>query len=533
MSLEYHYHLVVKLLKEELRKPSGKRFRAARLADEAAFISRLMMERDGKEKSSQERADALSSATEEKEEISVMGETLENKNKPTIAVTDVKHYGEKLILPENMTMDEAIELLKRRKVYLSETVAHAASYKVFPFDGAWVFAKVLAMRYGWAPGVPIRSFFGDRPPLVMQVDSGVRETVDVPWGKFEVPGTTITINTDGDFEGDVEFRLHGTCKRDDEEVLKALFADLREQLRHHSLYRAKAVNIQFNDDAGDALERPKITFIDTEIDESKVLWSRDVYDMIDTALFTPIRRVKDLEANGIQFKSGVLLGGPFGTGKTLAAKVASKLAVANGVTFIYIRRADEITKAISFARLYEESAAVVFCEDIDRVTDGERDDVVDSILNSIDGIDSKRTRVMVVATTNALEKITPAMLRPGRMDAVINVTPPDQETVVKIIRAYGGDAIEADADLTGAGEALQGMIPAIIAEVISRAKKVQLKLLPPGTKVQKISGEAIVEAAKTIKQQADLLIPKDKPVEPSVDAAVRKIIDEALEDSGY
>ena len=84
-------------------------------------------------------------------------------------------------------------------------------------------------------------------------------------------------------------------------------------------------------------------------------------------------------------------------------------------------------------------------------------------------------------TTNHLENINPAMLRPGRLDSIINVLPPDAEAVSRLFHLYGGSTIAADEDLSKAADLLSGTIPAVIAEVVKRAKLVQLGLQAPGT----------------------------------------------------
>jgi transitional endoplasmic reticulum ATPase len=451
--------------------------------------------------------------------------TLDTVNKPKIGVADVVHYGEKVTLPEKMDLDEAIDLLQRRKKYLTETVQVNANFKVFPYDGANALAQVLRKKYGWAQGTPIQSFFGDKPPQIIEVEAGVNKVIGVPWGQFEVPGTSIVMRTGGQFVGStMQFSIGAQCKREDEATLQALFAEVRLECAANSIYRAQAIQIKFLAEDGDQLDVPEIVFMDTDIDTSKVIYAAPVFDALETSLFTPIRRIADLEANGLPFKSGILLGGIFGTGKTLAAKLASKYAVEAGITFIYCRQAAEITLAIQFARLYDASAAVVFCEDLDRVTSDKRDKTMDEILNVIDGIDAKKTRVMVVATTNDLHSINPAMLRPGRMDAVIEITPPDAEAVQRLIRAYGEGAIDRDEDLTAAGEALAGQIPAVIAEVVKRAKKAQLKRLEPGKVVTKLSSQAITESALTIKAQVNLLTPPQEKDPPELDTAMRKLI---------
>lgn len=177
----------------------------------------------------------------------------------------------------------------------------------------------------------------------------------------------------------------------------------------------------------------------------------------------------------------------------------------NGITYLYVPRADELSHAIGFAKQNQSPACVIFCEDIDRSLSGERTTEMDDILNVIDGIDTKSTNVIVVLTTNDLNAINPAMLRPGRLDAVIEVLPPDAKAVEKLLRLYGGAAIEPDTDLTKAGQSLAGEIPAVISEVVKRAKLAQLSLQDPGVPVTKLSEAALVASADSMAKQLKLL----------------------------
>jgi transitional endoplasmic reticulum ATPase len=163
-----------------------------------------------------------------------------------------------------------------------------------------------------------------------------------------------------------------------------------------------------------------------------------------------------------------LLEGPYGTGKTLAATVTAKKCEANGWTFITVGRVTALEGALQFAVAYQP--CVVFVEDIDREMAGERTAQMDDILNKIDGIISKGAEIMVVLTSNAAENINRAMLRPGRLDAVLHIGPPDADAVQKLLRVYGRKLIKPGEDLTQAGLALAGRIPAVIREVVERSK---------------------------------------------------------------
>lgn len=465
-------------------------------------------------------------------EKTAMGKTL-NEAVEKKAVAEIVRHGDKLILPDKMKIPEAIDLLERRQRYESEEVAIQETFLAFPWDGAYAMDQILKEKFGWTPAEATYSFFGKNPPQMIQVEIGPNEVAAVPWGKFSLPGVNGELFTGAQMkDGRICFHLTGKVKRDSEDTVREFFAEIRSYLKKNSIYRGKAIKIRFRDDDGEALEMPEPKFLDTSsIDPNNLIYAKDVQDSVETNLFTPILRVHDCVANNIPIKRGVLLGGPYGTGKTLAATVASKHAVDTGLTFIYVTRADELADAIGFAKLYGEPAAVLFCEDIDRAIYTDRTVKVDDILNIIDGVDSKHLNLITVLTTNHLENINAAMLRPGRLDAIIEVTPPDAAAAERLLRFYGGKSIEADEDLTEAAVKLDGTIPAVIAEVVKRAKLAQLRLQAPGTKVTKLTGKALDTAAFTMKTQNELLEKASRPKaeKPTLDQALGEVVAAAVQ----
>lgn len=107
---------------------------------------------------------------------------------------------------------------------------------------------------------------------------------------------------------------------------------------------------------------------------------------------------------------------------------------------------------------------------------------------------------------------------------MIEVLPPDAKAVEKLLRFYGAEAIDADTDLSAAAAQLDGSIPAVIAEVVKRAKLSQLKMQPKGVKVTKLSAEALLEASTTMSKQLELLYPKEVEAEPTVDFMLRRLV---------
>lgn len=465
-----------------------------------------------------------------------MGKTL-NEQAQTTAVADIQYYGEKLIVPEGMKLKEALNLIERRMEFEEEETIFNETYDCFPLDGANALDIVLTNKFGWAPATATPSFFGKNPPQMISVEVAPGIMKQVAWGRFSLPNIEGFVQTSVSRKDNrVCFSLMAKIKRKDEKTVRDIFNDIRSYLKTGSIYMGKAIKIRFRDDQGQPLDMPEPKFIDTsKIDPNALIYAAPVQAAVETNLFTPIRRVQDLLSNDIPVKRGVLLGGIYGTGKTMAATVASKYAVDNGITYVYIPRADELADAIEFAKQYQSPACVIFCEDVDRVTSGERSVEMDDILNLLDGIDTKHARIITVLTTNDLEAINPALLRPGRLDAVIDVTPPDAQAVEKLLRLYAGEAIEPTTDLSDAGRILQGNIPAVIAEVVKRAKLAQVGRQPAGQKVLHLSQQAVVEAAETLQSQIELLRrrseaqPPKTTVDDLVIEAVTKVTNEPLQ----
>lgn len=461
-----------------------------------------------------------------------------------IVVAEVIRMGEAITIPDGMSCEEAIESIRRRLDYENKETSMTTTVDLFPWDGAVALHNVLTAKYGFVEGVTIPGtwFDPEQPPEMhnIEVAYGVKKLI--PWGRMQVPGVEGYLQTGVARQGGrYVFQLNATVKRRHEATIQDIFEAVAVEAKRSSIYRGKAIKLRFKSDSGEKIALPEPKFLNAlAVDESMLVFTDEIMQAVRTNLFTPITRAKDCIANGIPIKRGVLLGGMYGTGKTLAAAVASKLAVQHAITYIYVPRADELKDAIEFAKQYQSPAAVVFCEDVDRVITGDRSVAMDDILNTIDGIDSKSSNILVVLTTNHLEQINPAMLRPGRLDAVIKVEPPDAKAVGKLIRNYAGGTIGPDVNLDIVGHKLQGNIPAVIAEVVKRAKLSQLGLQAPGTYVTDLTEEALVDAAYSMESQIKLLndmIEKGKEKPPAelaeaLQGVVKKAMNGHFEDFG-
>jgi len=157
-------------------------------------------------------------------------------------------------------------------------------------------------------------------------------------------------------------------------------------------------------------------------------------DLVEKPLVDP----DAFRAMGIRPPSGILLYGPPGTGKTLLAKA---IARESGANFLYIRGPEVFSKWLgeseesvrhAFQVARQVAPAVILFDQIDAIAPSRRADsdtkaserVVNQILMEMDSIDNY-SRIVVVAATNRLDLLDPAILRPGRFGVHIHVPLPE------------------------------------------------------------------------------------------------------------
>jgi len=392
----------------------------------------------------------------------------------------IEYRGSKIVLPadpRNMTLAEARDWLSRLELAEEETIAINEVVDAHPWDGCVAFMQAMKETYGWAAPSPSPRWWGRQPPQMISIETGVNETATIFWGGFKLPGIEGQLETTTEEKrGQVKFCIGGQAKRKHMEMIHGLAELTRQIVRERSIYRGHALRLSLLNGGGIDLSEPP-TFMNLKrVKEDELVFSEDLMDQVVTNLWTPIEHTAWCREHDVPLKRGVLLEGPYGTGKTLAATITAKKCEANGWTFITVGRVSALEAALQFAVGYQP--CVVFVEDIDREMAGERTAKMDDILNKVDGIVSKVSEIMVVLTSNKAGEINRAMLRPGRLDAVLHIGAPDAGAVQKLLRVYGRKLIRPDEDLTQAGAALAGRIPAVIREVVERSKLYAISRAP-------------------------------------------------------
>jgi transitional endoplasmic reticulum ATPase len=227
------------------------------------------------------------------------------------------------------------------------------------------------------------------------------------------------------------------------------------------MYRGKAF---------DGQEVPQ--FLDLSgVDPARVVYTDLVRHQLEADIWALIRYPDQMRRMGLPLKRAVLLEGPYGTGKTLAAYLTAKIASEYNWTFIYGRPGrDELEDIMATARLYQP--AVVFFEDVDTVAHGDGVDHTSRMFDILDGIQAKGTEIICILTTNHIERIHKGMVRPGRLDAVVHIGALDAEAVRRLIDCLvPADLVDPNIDWGSVGKAMDGLMPAFCKEAIDRAMR--------------------------------------------------------------
>jgi transitional endoplasmic reticulum ATPase len=226
---------------------------------------------------------------------------------------------------------------------------------------------------------------------------------------------------------------------------------------------------------------------------------------------------------GYQMPKGILLYGPSGTGKTLLAKAVATESEAN---FISVRGPELLSKWVGeseravreiFRRARQAAPCIIFFDEIDAIApirglSGDSmvtERVVSQLLTELDGI-QPLSGVVVLAATNRIDMLDPALLRAGRFDKLLYVPLPDRAARLQILQIHTrGKPLKEDVDLGKIADLTEGFSGADLAAVVNTAVSLVLQEFVSKYKtpeeVQKHLDEAVVsfrhfeEAIKKVK----------------------------------
>ncbi|HEX8092332.1 MAG TPA: AAA family ATPase, partial [Jatrophihabitans sp.] len=224
-------------------------------------------------------------------------------------------------------------------------------------------------------------------------------------------------------------------------------------------------------------DTPKTTFADVAGADEAIEELEEIKDFLSN----PAR----YQAIGAKIPKGVLLYGPPGTGKTLLARAVAGEA---GVPFYSISGSDFVEMFVGvgasrvrdlFEQAKSNAPAIVFVDEIDAVGrhrgagmgggHDEREQTLNQLLVEMDGFDVKGT-VILIAATNRPDILDPALLRPGRFDRQIAVTPPDVIGRKAVLEVHAkGKPMAPGVDLKSVAKKTPGFTGADLANVLNEA----------------------------------------------------------------
>ncbi|HKR48212.1 MAG TPA: AAA family ATPase, partial [Pseudonocardiaceae bacterium] len=296
-------------------------------------------------------------------------------------------------------------------------------------------------------------------------------------------------------------------------------AAVRTALRHSSAGQSELVITQ--QDLIGALDtvRP-ISMSSSDIITTGGLTLDEVGDMTNTkqalteAVLWPLRYPDSFTRLGVDPPRGVLLYGPPGCGKTFLVRA---LAGSGALNVFAVKGAELLDKWVGeseravrelFRRAADAAPALVFLDEVDalaprrgRSSDaGVTDRVVAALLTELDGVEALRD-VVVLGATNRPELIDPALLRPGRLERLVYVPPPDAPARAAILRSTARNTpLAADVDLDALAAELAGYSAADCAALIREAA---LTAMRESLEATQVTATHLTAARKAVRPSLD------------------------------
>ncbi|KAF7422262.1 AAA+-type ATPase [Pleurotus ostreatus] len=238
-----------------------------------------------------------------------------------------------------------------------------------------------------------------------------------------------------------------------------------------------------------------------------------VIQKLKEAVEWPLVHPEAFQRLGVKPPKGILLYGPPGCSKTVLARAC---ACESGVNFLAVKGPELLNKFVGeseravreiFRKARAASPSIIFFDEIDalassRGTGGDtassHEGVLTSLLNEMDGV-QELLGVTIIGATNRPDAIDSALMRPGRLDRILYVGPPDQSGREEILRIHTRKmAIDPDTDFVELAALTDGCSGAEIASLCQEAALLTMK---SDIHAPFIPHEALRTAATTMKRQ--------------------------------
>lgn len=392
------------------------------------------------------------------------------------------------------------------------------NYKILCFknDGIYQLNQAISQVFGSVVSKESGSPSGDKSVQTVDITLADGTRVKAPYGDISMEGlgedSSINISYN---EESHELIITGKCQFRFSSLMDDIIEVTKRNLRTNSIYKGQALEIS-------DINNPKILDL-SSIDKQLMVLSRETQYAL-RPIYARLLNPEMCVEKGIQLKFGALLEGGYGTGKTLLAFKLARQAVENNWIFIYLKDPKLLAEALRMSKIIDQSGhgALIFVEDIDQVTRGNRDSAMQDILNTLDGGDTKDMNVITLFTTNHIELIEPTFLRGKRVGTIISMGPLDAETAEQFIRkSFEIGYYTIIDDLTDVCKFIEQshIAPAFMAEIIEKVKSMMVL-----SDQCEVKADDIKYSVQSYLRQVDLSRTKDMSVTPE-----KKFVDSLFE----
>lgn len=282
--------------------------------------------------------------------------------------------------------------------------------------------------------------------------------------------------------------LEALCREAAMNSIRRIIPKIEFELEHIPDELIQELNVTMEDFLSAQGEIEPTAMREFFVDIPDVSWDEvggleDVKKELNEAVVWPLEHSDLYEFARVKPPKGILLYGSPGTGKTLLAKA---LATESKVNFISIKGPALMSKYVGeserairevFKRARQSAPCILFFDEMDAIAPARggggdshvSERVISQLLTEIDGTEELKG-VFILGATNRKDIIDPALLRPGRIDMLIEIPPPDEHARLEIFKVHTrGKPLEKDVKLQSLARQAEGMVGADIEFICRKA----------------------------------------------------------------
>lgn len=427
----------------------------------------------------------------------------------------------KVSLPDGMRKEQGASILIESARADAEMTDISHTFRYRPWDGAYALHQVLLETFGTTGrGKATMTMMGIQYPEHREIEIGLDSKgkpihAQVPWGTidFELFEGHLELGTTEHKEYGQLFHLTVHCPKRLSSSIHGFFKMIEVYLQDHSIYKGKAIT---------GTDEPSFLHVQRN---PTIVYNEDVTRALTNTVWGVIANADLLRSDNRRINNKVVLHGPYGTGKSECGMITAEVAIEYGWTFIEYKIGEhpdisDLDRTLATAKLM--SPCVVFIEDIDIYASKTGLEAQTKLTNQVDGLGSKGNEIMIVMTSNHAEEFSKAMLRAGRIDALIEIGLLDREATEEMIKKVVGEhRLDPELDYDRVWESLDGYEPAFVRGTFDGA--CTAALIRTSSKDYLLTTDDLVGSAELKRKQWELFHNReDRKEEITIDELITK-----------